>query len=160
MTQKITPFLWFDHEAEEAANYYASIFRNSKIAKISRYPAEGAPRPSGSVMTVEFQLEGQDFIALNGGPNHPFTDAISLSVSCETQKEVDNLWEKLTAGGGGEIACGWLRDKYGLHWQITPTALLRLMTDQDRTKAARVMQAMMQMKKIDIAGLQRAYDHA
>ncbi|MBU6298180.1 MAG: VOC family protein [Alphaproteobacteria bacterium] len=158
--QKITPFLWFDSQAEEAARFYVSTFDNSKIVNVSRYPAEGAPRPAGSVMTVEFQLDGRDFITLNGGPNHPFTEAISLFVSCETQEEVDGLWEKLTADGGGEVACGWLTDKYGLSWQIIPTALLKLMTDKDRAKAARVMQAMMKMKKIDIAKLQEAYDRA
>ncbi len=155
--QKITPFLWFDREAEEAANFYVSIFKNSKIVNISRYP-EGSPNPAGTVMTVEFQLDGRDFIALNGGPHFKFTEAISLSVSCETQAEVDELWAKLTAGGE-EGPCAWLKDKYGLSWQIVPTALPRLLKDNDRTKASRVMQAMMKMKKIDIGKLQEAYDH-
>ncbi|MDE1939389.1 MAG: VOC family protein [Alphaproteobacteria bacterium] len=154
--QKITPFLWFDREAEEAANFYVSIFKNSKIVNISRYP-EGAPNPAGAVMTVEFQLDGRDFIALNGGPHFKFTEAISLSVSCETQAEVDELWARLTAGGE-EGPCAWLKDKYGLSWQIVPTALPRLLKDKDRSKASRVMQAMMKMKKIDIGKLQEAYD--
>ncbi|MDE1985622.1 MAG: VOC family protein [Alphaproteobacteria bacterium] len=154
--QKITPFLWFDREAEEAANFYVSIFKNSKIVNISRYP-EGAPNPAGAVMTVEFQLDGRYFIALNGGPHFKFTEAISLSVSCETQAEVDELWARLTAGGE-EGPCAWLKDKYGLSWQIVPTALPRLLKDKDRSKASRVMQAMMKMKKIDIGKLQEAYD--
>jgi predicted 3-demethylubiquinone-9 3-methyltransferase (glyoxalase superfamily) len=154
--QKITPFLWFDKEAEEAANFYVSIFKNSKIVNISRYP-EGSPNPAGTVMTVEFQLDGRDFIALNGGPHFKFTEAISLSVSCETQAEVDELWAKLTAGGE-EGPCAWLKDKYGLSWQIVPTALPRLLKDKDRAKASRVMQAMMKMKKIDVGKLQEAYD--
>ncbi len=154
--QKVTPFLWFDREAEEAANFYVSIFKNSKIVNISRYP-EGSPNPAGTVMTVEFQLDGRDFIALNGGPHFKFTEAISLSVSCETQAEVDELWSKLTAGGE-EGPCAWLKDKYGLSWQIVPTALPRLLKDKDRAKASCAMQAMMKMKKIDIGKLQEAYD--
>ena len=154
--QKISPFLWFDGNAEEAANFYVSIFKNSKILNISRYGDSG-PGPKGSVMVVKFQLNGQEFLALNGGPTFKFTEAISFLVNCETQQEVDELWEKLTAGGK-EIQCGWLKDKYGLAWQIVPTILGELMTDKDSKKAARVMQAMMQMIKIDINKLQQAYD--
>jgi predicted 3-demethylubiquinone-9 3-methyltransferase (glyoxalase superfamily) len=152
--QKITPFLWFDGKAEEAARFYASIFKKSKIGRISRYGDVG-PGPKGSVMTVEFKLEGQDFIALNGGPTYRFTPAISLFVDCKTQKEVDELWKKLSAGGK-EVACGWLEDKYGLSWQIVPNMLLRLLQDKDAKKSQRVMQAMMQMTKLDIDGLKRA----
>ena len=153
-TQKISTFLWFDANAEEAANYYVSIFKNSKILGVSRY-GETGPGPKGSVMTVSFQLEGQEFTALNGGPQFKFTEAISLFVKCETQKEVDELWSKLTAGGE-ESQCGWLKDRYGLSWQITPTVLLRLIQDPDPAKAKRVMEAMLQMKKIDIARLEQA----
>ena len=153
--QKITPFLWFDSRAEEAANFYVSIFKNSKIVSVARY-GEGAPEPKGTVMTVTFQLDGQEFMALNGGPHFTFSPAISFFVNCETQQEVDELWEKLSAGGQKE-RCGWLKDKYGLSWQIIPSALGRLMGDKDPAKAKRVMQAMLQMTKIDIAGLQRAY---
>jgi predicted 3-demethylubiquinone-9 3-methyltransferase (glyoxalase superfamily) len=154
--QKISPFLWFDGNAEEAANFYVSIFKNSKILNISRYGDSG-PGPKGSVMVVKFQLNGQEFMALNGGPAFKFTEAISFLVNCETQEEVDELWEKLTAGGK-EIQCGWLKDKFGLAWQIVPTILGELMTEKDPKKAARVMQAMMQMIKIDINKLQQAYD--
>ena len=154
--QKITPFLWFDRQAEEAANFYVSIFNNSRIKTVSRY-AEGAPGPKGTVMSVTFQLEGQDFMALNGGPLFTFTPAISLFVSCETQQEIDELWEKLTAGGE-EVRCGWLKDKYGLSWQIIPTALSQMLQDPDPEKSKRVMQALMQMNKLDIATLKRAYE--
>ncbi len=153
--QKITTFLWFDSQAEEAAKYYTSIFKNSKILNVARY-GEAGPGPKGSVMTVQFQLEGQEFIALNGGPHFKFTEAISLFVNCETQKEVDELWGKLTAGGQ-ESQCGWLKDKYGLSWQIVPTALTRMLQDKDPEKSKRVMQAMLQMKKIDVARLEQAY---
>jgi predicted 3-demethylubiquinone-9 3-methyltransferase (glyoxalase superfamily) len=153
--QKITPFLWFDGKAEEAANFYVSVFKNSKIGSIARY-GDAGPGPKGSVMTVSFQLEGQEFIALNGGPQYAFSPAISFFVDCKTQQEVDELWDKLTAGGG-EVECGWLRDKYGLSWQIIPTALLELMQDKDAVKSQRVFKAMLQMTKIDIEGLQRAY---
>ncbi len=153
--QKITTFLWFDSQAEEAARHYTSIFKNSKILNVARY-GEAGPGPKGSVMTVSFQLEGQEFIALNGGPQFKFTEAISLVVNCETQKEVDEYWSKLTAGGG-ESQCGWLKDKYGLSWQIVPTALTRMLQDKDPEKSKRVMQAMLQMKKIDIARLEQAY---
>ena len=157
--QKITTFLWFDDQAEEAAKLYTSLFNNSKIVSTSRYEGPGAEvsgRPEGSVMTVAFELDGQEFIALNGGPEFKFTEATSLLVNCETQQEVDDLWEKLS--DGGEIQqCGWLKDRYGLSWQIIPTALGELMQDPDAEKSGRVMQAMLQMQKIDIAGLQRAY---
>jgi len=153
--QKITPFLWFDGNAEEAANFYVSIFKNSKILNIARY-GEAGPGPKGSVMTVEFQLRGQDFIALNGGPQFKFTEAISFSVNCETQEEVDEFWEKLSEGGK-EGPCGWLKDRYGLSWQINPIVLGEMLSDPDPAKAQRVMQAMLQMKKIDINRLQQAY---
>ena len=154
--QKITPFLWFNDQAEEAMNFYVSIFRNSKVGTISRY-GDAGPGPKGQVMTASFQLEGQDFMALNGGPQYAFTPAISLYVSCADQQEVDDLWDKLSAGGEPG-PCGWLKDRFGLSWQIIPDALPRLMGDKDRAKAGRVMQAMLKMGKIDIAGLQRAYD--
>src|SRR5712671_3590803 len=153
--QKITTFLWFDGKAEEAANHYVSIFKNSKILGIARY-GDAGPGPKGSVMTVQFQLEGQEFIALNGGPQFKFTEAISQVVNCETQKEVDELWSKLGAGGE-QGPCGWLKDKFGLSWQIVPTALGRMMQDKDPKKAKRVMEAMLQMKKMDIARLEQAY---
>jgi predicted 3-demethylubiquinone-9 3-methyltransferase (glyoxalase superfamily) len=158
-TQKITPFLWFDSQAEEAANFYVSIFKQSRIGAISRYDDEAskaAGRPKGSVMTVEFELDGQKFIALNGGPHFKFTEAISLFVNCENQKEVDYFWEKLSAGGQ-EVECGWLKDRFGLSWQVVPTALLEMLQDKDPEKSKRVMQAMLQMKKIDIARLEQAY---
>lgn len=153
--QKITPFLWFDKEAEEAANFYVSIFKNSKVTEVARYP-EGSPAPAGSVMTVTFNLDGEDFVALNAGPHFKFTEAISFVVDCENQEEVDHFWTKLTADGGEESQCGWLKDKFGLSWQITPRILLELMKDKDPERAKRVMQAMMQMKKIDIAKLKEA----
>lgn len=153
--QKITPFLWFDSKAEEAMNFYVSIFKNSKVVGISRY-GDAGPGPKGSVMTATFELEGQRFIALNGGPTFSFTPAISLFVNCETQQEVDDLWAKLSAGGR-EDRCGWLQDKYGLSWQIIPSALMELMQDKDPEKSKRVMQAMLQMAKIDIEGLKKAY---
>ena len=153
--QKITPFLWFDNNAEEAMKFYTSVFRNSKIGKVSRYP-EGSPGPAGSVMTGTLQLEGQEFIVLNGGPLFKFTEAISFVVNCETQEEVDEYWKKLTADGGQEVQCGWLKDKFGLSWQIVPTILPTLMGDGDRDKATRVMQAMLKMKKIVIADLEKA----
>jgi len=152
---KITPFLWFDNSAEQAAQFYTSIFRNSKILQTSRYP-EGAPGPKGSVMTMKFELNGQEFIALNGGPHFKFNEAISFSVNCETQKEIDEYWEKLTSGGGKEVQCGWLKDKYGLSWQIVPAALGQLMADKDPKKAKRVTQAMMKMVKLDIEALKKA----
>ena len=154
--QKITTFLWFDHEAEEAARLYVSLFPDSKILNIARY-GEAGPGPKGSAMTVNFQLAGQEFIALNGGPMYKFTEAVSLMVHCEDQKEVDGLWNRLTADGGEESMCGWLKDKYGLSWQIIPTALFRLIGDSDPEKARRATEAMLQMKKIDIAALERAH---
>jgi predicted 3-demethylubiquinone-9 3-methyltransferase (glyoxalase superfamily) len=154
--QKITPFLWFDDQAEEAANFYVSIFKNSKIKTVSRY-GEAGPGPKGSVMVVTFQIEGQEFSALNGGPLFKFTPAISFMVNCETQEEVDELWEKMAAGGRKD-RCGWLQDKYGVSWQIIPTVLGKLMSDTDPEKSKRVMQAMLQMEKLDIKRLQDAYD--
>jgi predicted 3-demethylubiquinone-9 3-methyltransferase (glyoxalase superfamily) len=154
--QKITPFLWFDGLAEEAMNFYVSIFKNSKVINVSRY-GEGGPGPKGTVMSATFQLEGQQFMALNGGPLFTFTPAISLFVNCETQEEVDELWNKLSADGSEE-RCGWLKDKYGLSWQIIPTALGRLLGDKDPEKAKRVMMAMLKMDKIDVKKLQEAYD--
>jgi predicted 3-demethylubiquinone-9 3-methyltransferase (glyoxalase superfamily) len=153
--QKISPFLWFDGNAEEAADFYVSLFKGSKILNIARY-GEAGPGPAGAVMVVNFQIEGQDFIALNGGPLFKFTEAISFVINCQTQEEVDHYWNRLTAGGGQESQCGWLKDKYGLSWQVTPTILGELLADKDQKKAQRVMQAMLQMKKIDIAALQRA----
>lgn len=152
--QKITTFLWFNDNAEEAMNFYVSIFKNSKIVSIARY-GEAGPGPKGKVMTGTFQLEGQEFMALNGGPQFAFTPAISLFVHCETQEEVDELWEKLSAGGK-KSRCGWLQDKFGLSWQIIPNALGKLLHDPDPEKSKRAMQAMLQMDKIDIAGLKRA----
>ncbi len=156
--QKIVTFLWFDNQAEEAANLYVSVFKNSKIGTVRRYGKAG-PGPEGSVMTVAFQLEGQEFYALNAGPHFKFTPAISLFVNCESQEEVDELWEKLSAGGRKD-RCGWLQDKYGLSWQIIPTALGKLMSDPDPEKSSRVMKAMLQMDKIDINRLEEAHKAA
>jgi predicted 3-demethylubiquinone-9 3-methyltransferase (glyoxalase superfamily) len=153
--QKITPFLWFDHQAEEAMHFYTSILKNSKIGKVSRYGDSG-PGPKGSVMTASFELDGQEFVALNGGPLFKFTEAVSFLVRCENQAEVDELWEKLSAGGQPS-RCGWLKDKFGLSWQIQPIALMELLSDPDPVKSARVMQAMLQMTKIDIAKLKAAH---
>ena len=152
--QRITPFLWFDSQAEEAARYYASIFKNSKVLSITRY-GEAGPRPAGSVMTVEFELDGEKFVALNGGPQYTFTHAVSFVVNCETQAEVDHYWSRLSAGGK-EVQCGWLTDKYGLSWQIVPTVLMELLKSGDTEKRNRVMQAMLKMVKLDIDTLQRA----
>ena len=152
--QKITPCLWFDTEGEEAANFYTSVFPNSKIVALSR-SGEAGPGPEGTVMVVSFELDGQKFTALNGGPDFTFNEAISFQVSCETQEEVDAYWSKLS-DGGEEGPCGWLKDKFGVSWQIVPTALPRLLGDPDREKSQRVMQAMLQMKKIEIAELERA----
>ncbi|MBF6595252.1 MAG: VOC family protein [Thermaceae bacterium] len=154
--QKIVTFLWFDHQAEEAVNFYTSLFADSKVLSVARY-GDAGPGPKGSVMTVNFQLEGREFIALNGGPQFKFSEAISLFVNCKTQEEVDALWAKLSEGGE-EGPCGWLKDKYGLSWQIVPTTLFELMRDPDPEKSKRVMQAMLQMKKIDTDGLRRAYE--
>lgn len=155
--QKITPFLWYDSQAEEAAKFYSSIFKNSKIGTVRRY-GEAGPGPKGSAMTVDFQIEGQDFIALNGGTHYQFTPAISLFVKCETQAEVDDLWEKLLSGGGKPNRCGWLQDKFGVSWQIIPATLSKLMGDPDPEKSSRVMRAMLQMEKINIDGLKRAHE--
>jgi predicted 3-demethylubiquinone-9 3-methyltransferase (glyoxalase superfamily) len=155
VVQKITPFLWFDGKAEEAANFYVSIFKNSKIENISRY-GDAGPGPNGSVMIVGFQLEGQKFTALNGGPHYTFSPAVSFYVDCETQAEVDELWERLSAGGK-KMQCAWLTDKFGVTWQIVPRALIELMQDKDPVKSQRVFKAMLQMTKIDIEGLKRAY---
>ncbi len=158
--QKITAFLWFDDQAEEAVKFYTSIFKNSKVGRILRYSGEAAKasgRPVGSVLTIEFELEGQRFTALNGGPEFKFNESVSFVVNCETQKEVDYFWEKLTANGGQESACGWLKDKFGLSWQVTPTVLIEILQDKDSEKAERVMNAMMQMQKIDIKTLKEAY---
>ena len=152
--QRITPFLWFNNQAEEAARFYASVFKNSRILSISRY-GEAGPGPAGSVMTVEFELDGEKFVALNGGPQYSFTQAVSFVVNCETQAEVDYYWSRLSEGGK-EIQCGWLTDKYGLPWQITPTMLPELLKGGDPEKLNRVMQAMFKMVKLDIEGLRRA----
>ena len=154
--QTITPFLWFDGRAEEAMNFYVSIFRNSKVGRVSRY-GEGGPGPKGTVTSATFQLDGQEFFALNGGPQYKFTPAISFFVNCETQQEVDELWEKLSEGGATD-RCGWLRDKFGLSWQIIPSILGTLLGDADAAKSQRVMKAMLQMDKIDIQRLKQAYD--
>jgi predicted 3-demethylubiquinone-9 3-methyltransferase (glyoxalase superfamily) len=153
--QKITPFLWFDGRAEEAANFYVSIFKDSKIGKVNRYGDHG-PGPKGTVMIATFQINGQDFIALNGGPQFKFTPAVSFVANCENQQEVDDLWEKLSEGGE-KRQCGWLQDKFGISWQIVPTALPKLMSDPDREKTSRVMQALMQMTRIEINKLEDAF---
>jgi len=154
--QKITPFLWFDSQAEEAAKFYVSIFKNSKIVSVDRY-GDAGPGPKGTVMIATFQIDGQEFVALNGGPRFKFTEAISFVVNCETQEEVDYFWEKLSAGGE-KSRCGWLKDKYGLSWQVVPTILDKLMRDKDAQKTGRVMQAMLQMDKLDIKTLKQAYE--
>ena len=158
--QKIAPFLWFDDQAEEAAKFYTSVFKNSKVGKITHYgeaAEKAARRPAGSVMTVEFELEGQKFTALNGGPVFKFNESISLVVNCDTQEEVDYFWEKLTAGGGQESECGWLKDKFGLSWQVVPRALIDMLQDKDPKKSERVMKAVLQMQKLDIKILKDAY---
>jgi predicted 3-demethylubiquinone-9 3-methyltransferase (glyoxalase superfamily) len=154
--KKITPFLWFDGKAEEAMNFYVSIFKNSKVGSVTRY-GEAGPGPKGTVMSATFELDGQDFFALNGGPHFTFSPAISFFVNCETQQEVDELWERLSEGGEKQ-RCGWLKDKYGLSWQIIPSALSEMLHDKDAGKSGRVMKAMLQMDKIDINGLKQAYD--
>jgi predicted 3-demethylubiquinone-9 3-methyltransferase (glyoxalase superfamily) len=161
--QKITPFLWFDNQAEQAVKFYTSIFRNSKVGRILRYGEEAAKtsesgRPVGAVLTIEFEIQGQRFTALNGGPQFKFNESVSFVVNCETQEEVDYFWEKLTADGGQESACGWLKDKFGLSWQITPTVLIDMLNDEDPEKSERVMKAMLQMQKIDIKTLKHAYE--
>ena len=157
--QKITPWLWFDTEGEEAANFYTSVFKNSKVLEVTRY-GEAGPRPAGTVMTVSFVLDGQEFVALNGGPDFKFNEAVSFLVNCETQEEVDEYWAKLTADGGEPGPCGWLKDKYGLSWQIVPSALNELLNDPDPGRSQRAMKAMLQMGKIEIAALRKAADGA
>jgi two-component system sensor histidine kinase QseC len=154
--QKITPCLWFDTQGEEAVNFYLSIFKDAKVTDVLRY-GEGAPRPKGSVLTMTFEIEGQSFMVLNGGPEYTFNPAISLAVSCKTQEEVDYYWERLLEGGS-PVQCGWLTDKFGVSWQIVPTPLIEMLKDADKAKAQRVMEAMMKMIKIDIPTLQKAYD--
>jgi predicted 3-demethylubiquinone-9 3-methyltransferase (glyoxalase superfamily) len=152
---KIKPFLWFDDRAEEAVKFYTSIFKNSKIGAVARYP-EGSPGPAGKVMTIEFRIAGQDFIALNGGPDFKFNEAVSFSIECETQEEIDYHWDKLLAGGGTPVQCGWLKDKYGLSWQVNPTYLGKIFAGKDKAKAERVMQAMLKMVKLDLKKLKEA----
>ena len=154
--QKITPFLWFNNNAEEAVNFYAGLFKDAVIETITRY-GEAGPGPAGSVMTIKFQLHGQEFLALNGGPHFSFTPAISFVISCETQEEIDRLWDAFT-DGGETMNCGWVKDRFGLCWQVVPSIIGKLMSDKDPARVKRVMGAMMQMIKLDIAGLQRAYD--
>ena len=156
--QNIIPFLWFNGQAEEAMNFYTSIFKNSKVLSVARY-GDAGPGPKGSVMTAQFEVEGHQFVALNGGPQYTFTPAVSFLVNCTTQDEVDHLWDRLSAGGQ-EMRCGWVTDKFGLTWQVIPTLLPELLAGRDPQKAQRVMQAMLQMKKIDIAALRRAHDQA
>lgn len=157
ISQKISPFLWFDTEAEEAANFYTSIFKNAKIGRVMRV-GDAGPGPKGSVLTVEFVLEGMEFVALNGGPQYQFTPAVSFQINCETQEEVDHYWDGLLAGGGTTQACGWLQDKYGLSWQVTPVVLFKMLTDPDTEKSGRAMKQMMEMVKLDISPLQKAYE--
>jgi predicted 3-demethylubiquinone-9 3-methyltransferase (glyoxalase superfamily) len=159
--QKITPFLWFDDQAEEAVNFYVSLFQNSKVGRIFRYTEEAAEKtglPVGSVLTIEFEIEGQKFVALNGGPLFKFSESISFVVNCEMQEEVDYFWETLTANGGEESACGWLKDRFGLSWQVVPTVLIDMLHDPDSAKSRRVMESMLQMKKIDIKTLKDTYE--
>jgi predicted 3-demethylubiquinone-9 3-methyltransferase (glyoxalase superfamily) len=161
--QKITPFLWFDGEAEEAAKFYVSVFKNSRIGKIARYDEEAAEktgRPVGSVLTVEFELDGERFVVLNGGPQFRFNESVSFVVNCETQEEIDYYWEKLSADGGETNKCGWLKDKFGLSWQVTPIVLGEMLADPDSAKSQRVMKAMMGMEKLDISALRKAYRNA
>jgi predicted 3-demethylubiquinone-9 3-methyltransferase (glyoxalase superfamily) len=159
MSQRITPFLWFNGNAEEAIDLYVSLFNDSKILSVTRY-GDGGPGPAGQVMTASFQLEGQHFMALNGGPQFPFTEAVSFYVNCETQQEVDDLWDKLIADGGEPSQCGWLKDKFGLSWQIIPSALGRMLSDPNPEKSGRAMQAMLKMQKIDIKTLEKAFENA
>jgi len=156
---KITPFLWFNDNAEEAMNFYVSVFRNSKVRGVTRY-GDAGPGPKGSVMTANFELDGQEFVALNGGPQFTFTEAVSFVVHCDSQQEVDYYWDTLTSDGGRPSQCGWLKDKYGLSWQIVPDAMMALLQQKDPKKAQRVMQALMQMTKIDIARLRQAAEQA
>ncbi|MDP9106253.1 MAG: VOC family protein [Candidatus Eremiobacteraeota bacterium] len=158
MSKKITPFLWFDGQAEDAANFYVSVFENAKINSVSRY-GDDTPGEPGTVMTVAFELDGQEFVALNGGPEYTFTPAVSFSIDCKTQAEVDHFWDRLTEGGR-PVQCGWLQDKFGLSWQVVPSVLPELLQDDDDAKADAVMQAMLKMVKLDIDALQEAYDRA
>jgi predicted 3-demethylubiquinone-9 3-methyltransferase (glyoxalase superfamily) len=158
--QKVNPFLWFDNQAGEAVQFYTSVFKNSKVGRTLRYDeasAKAAGRPLGSVLTIEFEIEGQKFTALNGGPQFKFNESVSFVVNCKSQEEVDYFWKKLIAGGGQESACGWLKDKFGLSWQVTPTVLIDMLNDKDAKKAERVMKAMMEMQKIDIKKLKEVY---
>ena len=155
--QKISPFIWFDDNAEEAMNFYLPIFKDSKVIRVARNPP-GGPGPESALLVASIQLEGQEIILMNGGPGHPLTDAMSLTVNCGSQEEVDYYWDKLLEGGGKEIACGWLKDRFGLYWQVTPIILPQLLSDPDKTKAGRVMQAMMKMIKLDIAAVKAAAD--
>lgn len=157
MTSRITPFLWFDTQAEEAANLYCSIFKNSRIVNVSHY-TEAGPGEPGTAMTVEFELDGQPFVALNGGPEYTFTEAVSFQVTCEDQAEVDEVWDRLTGDGGEEGPCGWCKDKYGLSWQILPKGFVEIVSDPDKDRAGRAMQAMFGMKKLDLAALRAAAD--
>jgi predicted 3-demethylubiquinone-9 3-methyltransferase (glyoxalase superfamily) len=157
MSKGVTPFLWFDTQAEEAARFYVSVFPNSKLVGVTHY-GEAGPRPAGSVLTASFEINGLTFVALNAGPEFTFSPAISFQIDCETQDEVDHLWQKLTEGGGEEWDCGWVKDKYGVSWQITPTVLGKMLSDPDFAKAQRAMKAMLTMKKLDIAKLQAAYE--
>jgi predicted 3-demethylubiquinone-9 3-methyltransferase (glyoxalase superfamily) len=155
--QKISPFIWFDNNAEEAMNFYLSVFKDSKVVRVARNPP-GGPGPEGAFLVASIQLDGQEITLMNGGPGHPLTDAISLTVNCDSQEEVDYYWNKLLEGGGKEIACGWLKDRFGLYWQVTPIILPQLLSDPDSAKAGRVMQAMMKMIKLDIAVMKAAAD--
>ena len=155
--QKISPFLWFDNNADDAINFYLSVFKNANVVRAAHNPL-GAPGSKAALLVATIELEGQEITLMNGGPGHPLTDAISLTINCESQEEVDYYWDKLLEGGGNEVACGWLKDKFGLSWQVTPVMLLQLLADADRAKAARVMQAMMKMIKLDIPTLQAAAD--
>ena len=157
MPTTITPNLWFDMNAEEAAEFYCSVFKNSRITNVTHYP-EGSPGPAGEVMTVEFELDGNRFVGINGGPQFKFSEAISFEIDCETQDEVDHYWDRLTADGGQEIECGWLRDRFGLSWQVVPAGMSELFSDSDKSRAERAMQAMLGMKKLDIAALRAAAD--
>jgi predicted 3-demethylubiquinone-9 3-methyltransferase (glyoxalase superfamily) len=155
--QKISPFIWFDNDAEDAMNFYLSIFKDSKVIRLARNPP-GSPGPEGAFLVASIQLDGQEITLMNGGPGHPLTDAISLTVNCGSQDEIDYFWNKLLEGGGKEIACGWLKDRFGLYWQVTPVILTQLLSDPDKAKAGRVMQAMMKMVKLEIGPLKAAAD--